>query len=101
LVAEIHDEVVGVIGMRDWNHIFLLFVDGGHQHKGIARKLVSKALGRGEIEGHHSEKVTVNSSPNAVGAYRRMGFVQTADEEIHNGIRAIPMMLDTTDWDAG
>jgi GNAT superfamily N-acetyltransferase len=94
LVAEIGKNVVGVLAMRDWSHIFLLFVDGKLQRRGIAKKLLEKALKRCEHEDHLPAKVTVNSSPNAVAAYQRMGFVQIAEEEIHQGIRAIPMELE-------
>lgn len=93
LVAEVNSEIIGVVGMRDWSHIFLLFVDGKHQGKSVATRLVHAALQRCEVEGHKPDKVTVNSSPNAVGAYKMMGFVQTAEEEIRHGIRAVPMAM--------
>lgn len=101
LVAELKHDVVGVIAMRDWNHIFLLFVDGKHQRKGIATSLLDDALRRCEREGHKPEKVTVNSSPNAVEAYRRMGFVQIKEEEVHQGIRAIPMAMEIIEKGSG
>ncbi len=96
LVAEVGSEMIGVVAMRDWSHIFLLFVDGKHQGKGIAKRLVQAALQRCEDEGRRPDKVTVNSSPNAVGAYERMGFVQTAEEELRHGVRAVPMAMDFT-----
>ncbi len=36
-------------------------------------------------------KLTVNSSPNAVKAYRKMGFKGIRDERVVNGICFIPM----------
>jgi GNAT superfamily N-acetyltransferase len=101
LVAEMDREIVGVIAMRDWNHIFLLFVDGKKQRKGIAKMLLDQALQRCKAEGYPPERVTVNSSPNAVEAYRRMGFVQTAEEEIRQGVRAVPMAMELSNRDAG
>lgn len=100
LIAELDHEIVGVIAMRDWSHIFLLFVDGKQQRKGIAKMLLDEALQRCKDGGDLPEKVTVNSSPNAVEAYRRMGFVQTAEEEIRQGIRAVPMAKDLSNRDA-
>ena len=97
LVAELDHEIVGVIAMRDWSHIFLLFVNGKQQRKGIAKRLLVAALHRCQDEGHPPEKVTVNSSPNAVKAYQRMGFIQIAEEETHQGIRASPMELTIQD----
>jgi len=38
------------------------------------------------------EGLTVNSSPNAVPAYIRMGFSPTGPEEVRNGIRFTPMI---------
>jgi GNAT superfamily N-acetyltransferase len=100
LIAEIDRNIVGVIALRDWSHIFLLFVDGKKQRKGIAKKLLDEALQRCEYEGHLPEKLTVNSSPNAVEAYRRMGFEQVEEEEVRHGIRAVPMAMNLANRDA-
>jgi GNAT superfamily N-acetyltransferase len=100
LVAEIDAEMVGVIGVRDWSHVFLLFVRGDHQGKGIARLLLAEALKRCKEVKPDLEKITVNSSPNAVGASRRMGFIPTNDEQLTNGVRYVPMALDLKERDA-
>jgi GNAT superfamily N-acetyltransferase len=97
---EMDSEIVGVIAMRDWDHIFLLFVDGKKQGKGIAKMLLDQALQLCKAEGYPPERVTVNSSPNAVEAYRRTGFVQTAEEENRQGVRAVPMVMDVLNRDA-
>jgi GNAT superfamily N-acetyltransferase len=97
LAAEIDDEMVGIIGVRDWDHIFLLFVKGEHQGRGIASSLLAEALKMCKRSNPNLEVMTVNSSPNAVEAYRRMGFVQTDEEQLENGIRFVPMVLDVTD----
>ena len=39
LVAQEGSDIVGVIAMKDFSHMFHLFVDEQHQHKGIAKKL--------------------------------------------------------------
>ncbi len=94
LVAEIGAEIVGVIAVRDWSHVSILFVKGDYQGKGIARSLFAEALKRCRGGKPDLEKITVNSSPNAVGAYRRMGFVPAGEEQLANGIRFVPMVLD-------
>jgi GNAT superfamily N-acetyltransferase len=99
LVAEIDVAMVGVIGVRDWSHFFLLFVRGDHQGKGT--RLLSQALKRCKTVKPDLEKITVNSSPNAVGAYRRMGFIPTSEEQLANGIRHVPMVLDLSAGDIG
>ena len=101
LAAKIDDEMVGIIGVRDWNHGFLLFVRGDQQGKGIAKSLLAEALQRCQTAKPDLTKVTVNSSPNAVEAYRRMGFIPTSEEQLTNGIRYIPMVLDVCEVDIG
>jgi GNAT superfamily N-acetyltransferase len=91
LVAERDAEFVGLIAMRDYDHISLLFVDLDVQRQGIARALLDRALAICRRERPDLGRVTVNASPNAVTAYRRMGFARTQDEQLANGIRFVPM----------
>ena len=80
--------VLGVAHVRDGTHLSLLFVDPRQQRQGIARALIAtliKALG--------VERLTVNASPNAVEAYRRLGFVAQGPEDKKSGIRYTPMLL--------
>jgi len=46
-------------------------------------------------------KVTVNSSPNAIGAYKKLGFNAVGPEQIEHGIRFIPMRLHLGKTDDG
>jgi hypothetical protein len=46
------------------------------------------------------EKITVNSSPDAVGASRRMGFIPTSEEQLVNGVRFVPMGLSLSERNA-
>jgi len=62
--------------------------------KGIARSLLSEALKRCKTVKSDLEKITVNSSPNAVAAYRRMGFIPTSEEQSANGVRFVPMVFE-------
>ena len=94
LAAEIESEIIGVIGIRDWSHIFLLFVNGDYQRRGIASLLLNEALKLCKSGNHNLKNITVNSSPNAVKAYERMGFIATSDEQLTKGIRFVPMCLD-------
>ena len=100
LAAEIDAEIVGVIGVRDWSHLFLLFVRGDQQGRGIAKQLLAEALQRCKTVKPDLAKVTVNSSPNAVGAYQRMGFIPTSEEQLTHGVRYVPMVLDLSVRDA-
>lgn len=82
-------EILGVLALRGECHIALLFVDGNHHRKGIARDLLAAAFSHCKRIGACA--ATVNSSPYAVEAYRRLGFVETSGEKEVNGIRFTPM----------
>lgn len=84
--------MVGVIGVRNENHISLLFVDSEFHHRGIATKLVEKAKEYVKNE-YHRDFMTVNSSPYAVGFYHKFGFYDTDNELTTDGIRYTPMLI--------
>lgn len=79
-------EMVGVLAMREKQHISLFFVKAEHHKKGIGRKLFEYMKNDCAIR-----EFTVNSAPYAAEVYRRLGFVDTAAEQITNNIRYIPM----------
>ena len=84
-ICEYKDKIVGMIAGRK-DHINLLFVSGEHHRKGIARQLLNTM-----IDHYKPSAITVNSSPYALEAYKRLGFTETAPEKTENGIRFIPM----------
>lgn len=94
LVAVTADKIVGVIEVRDYDHVSLLFVDRQFQGQGISRKLLIRALKICREHKPDLRKVEVNSSPNAAPIYRRLGFQQTSPEQVVNGIRFVPMVLE-------
>ena len=96
LVASLLREIVGVIEVRGYAHISLLFVDPRYQRIGIAKELLRRAL---EICRSHKpalSEITVNSSPYAVPVYRKLGFHERGAEWEVKGIRFIPMVLELT-----
>ena len=94
ILAWKHDEPVGLIEVRDYHHISLLFVDTDHQRRGIGRQLLRRALCLCREKHRDVRQVDVNVSPNAVRAYERLGFRQQAPERTEDGIRFVPMVLD-------
>jgi GNAT superfamily N-acetyltransferase len=80
----------GVIASLKTNHICLLFVRKKYQRQGIARALFEKVIDSCRLDRNISS-ITVNSSPYAVEAYRRLGFKEISAEKTLNGIRFIPM----------
>jgi predicted GNAT family N-acyltransferase len=94
LVAATGDEIVGMIEVRNHDHVSLLFVDARVHRRGIGRGLVQRALdiclnGRPDLQ-----QIDVNSSLYAVPAYERLGFRQVGPERVENGIRFVPMVLE-------
>jgi GNAT superfamily N-acetyltransferase len=88
--CNMNGQLVGVIAMRETNHISLLFVRKENHRQGIARKLFNFVLE--DCRNKESvDRITVNSSPYAMEAYHRLGFVDTNTEQMINGIRFTPM----------
>jgi len=93
LIAETKGELIGVIEMKDFNHISLLFVEGERQRQGIGRQLLQEILEIARRYKPDLSEVDVHSSPNAVDAYERLGFQAIGPEKLENGIRFIPMRM--------
>lgn len=93
LVAEAGQAVIGVIEIRESNHVSLLFVEPSFHRKGIGRELVKRAIERCRVRKPDVNRITVNASPNAHGAYRAIGFQDIGSETTVRGIRFIPMEL--------
>lgn len=93
LTASFGNEIIGMIEVRDWFHICLLFVSKNHQRKGISRLLFEKALN--EILNNKPEIrfIEVNASPFSVEIYKRLGFNIISERQERNGIIYIPMIL--------
>ena len=84
-----NQELIGVIATRNnGNHIALLFVKEEYHKQGIGRKLLQTVLDLST-----ENKMTVNSSPYAIGFYRKVGFLPDRDEQVIDGIRFTPMTL--------
>jgi GNAT superfamily N-acetyltransferase len=93
LVAEAGHDLAGMIEVRAYNHIAMLFVDRAFHRQGIAKELVQRALAIGQRSQPDLKEITVNSSPYALPIYEKMGFRSTNTEQVVHGIRFIPMTL--------
>jgi len=92
LVAEQDSGLVGVVEMRNCDHIAMLFVSTRRQ--GIAKELIRGALAECRKRRPDIKRVTVNSSPFAAPVYSRMGFRATGPLQEKNGIIFVPMAYD-------
>ena len=92
LVAYRKDRLIGVIEVRDGNHIALLFTAEEFHRHGIANRLLEKIINICRGKNGKIAEITVNSSPFAGKIYEKMGFVHKDSEQVNNGIRFIPMV---------
>jgi predicted GNAT family N-acyltransferase len=93
LMAEMDDMLVGIIEVRDFNHISLLFVPREVQRKGIAKRLLNEALQICSQNNPNLSRVSVHSSSNSIEAYEHLGFRSEGSEKLERGIRYVPMIL--------
>ena len=92
IVAVDDGKIVGVISVRNNNHISLLFVDGKYHKQGVGAGLIHKLSEYLYCEMGQTS-MTVNSSPYAVGFYHKLGFADTGSEQTLAGIVFTPMEL--------
>lgn len=91
-VAIIEEKIVGVITLRDGNHISLLFVDDQYHRQGIGTQLIAYLA---DYLKHEVGKyfMTVNASPYGLPFYRSIGFKDMGPEVRERGIVYTPMRL--------
>ncbi|MFP4067325.1 MAG: GNAT family N-acetyltransferase [Spirochaetaceae bacterium] len=82
--------LLGVLELRRYAHIALLFVRTEHQGQGVGRALLRYA--EETARGRGRNILTVNATPNAVRAYEALGFAASDGEQEQNGIRSVPMI---------
>lgn len=95
LLAVLRNKIVGMIEIRDNWHISSLFVEGRYQGKRIATRLVQAAIKKCLEEDPGLKFVSVNSAPNSIKFYEKLGFTAIDSERFQNGIRYVPMELET------
>jgi GNAT superfamily N-acetyltransferase len=93
LVATKKRKIIGVIEIRNNRHVSLLFVASDFHGQGIGRQLWDRAFQKSRDVDPAGREFTVNSSPYAVPIYEKLGFRRTSPEQIHNGLRFVPMTL--------
>ncbi|MBO5178799.1 MAG: GNAT family N-acetyltransferase [Clostridia bacterium] len=84
-----NNRLIGLIAIKNYNHIALFFVDSDYQGKGIGKKLFQEICKLNNC-GYY----TVNSSPYAKSIYEHLGFKCTSEEKCVNGMRFYPMIND-------
>ena len=92
-VAKAEDKIIGMICIRDFSHIAMLFVDKKYHKNGIGTELMNIAKKYCQENSKDISKITVNSSPYAIEFYHKIGFKDTGKEQTVDGIRFLPMQL--------
>jgi GNAT superfamily N-acetyltransferase len=92
IVAEQGSDFVGIIEMRNYDHIAMLFVS--LRGKGIGKELINRAVEECRKRKPELKRMMVNSSPFAEPIYSRMGFKSTGPFQKKNGIIFEPMAKD-------
>jgi predicted GNAT family N-acyltransferase len=94
MIAFDAEQPVGVIEVRAWSHISLLFIDGAYHQHGIGRSLMQQALAACQRNAPFITRVTVGASLYGVPFYEKMGFVRNGPRQQENGITYVPMFVD-------
>ena len=90
-VAKNDTTIIGILEIRNNDHIALFFVDKKYHKKGIGKMLFNNYLNELNKMDTKIETITVNSSIYAVKIYERLGFKKTGELQEKNGIKFIPM----------
>jgi GNAT superfamily N-acetyltransferase len=91
-VAWQQGQPVGVIEVRDADHVSMLFVRTSHMGLGIASALLARAEEACRAAGR--PKMTVHSSLNAQTFYERLGFVARSEPQHVHGFSFLSMEKD-------
>ena len=89
-VAEEKENLVGLISLRNGNHISLLFVEERYHRKGIGTALI-RYLHEYMLQNTAYDRLTVNAAPYGIPFYHKIGFQDTGDTTTKDGITYIPM----------
>ncbi|MBL4829011.1 MAG: GNAT family N-acetyltransferase [Aliivibrio sp.] len=84
--AVVDGELIGYIAWRQGNYIAQLYVSTEYQGCGVGSRLVNEMKARSG-----AVLIQLKASINAIGFYKKLGFVATSKEQNKNGIRFVPM----------
>jgi len=92
MIAITQEKIVGMIEVRNYEHISLFYVLQEFQMKGISKELLRRSIDICLRCIPDLSQITVNSSPNAVQIYEKLGFNKVSSEQLRNGIIFTPMV---------
>jgi GNAT superfamily N-acetyltransferase len=89
--AKYDNEIIGILEIKNKDHISLFFVKKEFHDKGIGKKLFENYIEALKREDNGIKAITVNSSFYAEKIYTKLGFQKTDIIQESNGIKYIPM----------
>jgi GNAT superfamily N-acetyltransferase len=90
LVAEQDGRIVGMLELRGFAHIALLFAET--PGRGVGRALYEEALLMCRDRAGATGQIRAHASRYAVPIYRKLGFEAEGPERTENGITYVPMV---------
>jgi ribosomal protein S18 acetylase RimI-like enzyme len=94
VLAKTKDKIVGMIELRGNCHISLFYVEGHLQRIHIGTELLKKCLEICRRVNPALTEITVDSSPNALKIFKKLGFSVMEPEKEKNGTHFVPMKLE-------
>jgi predicted GNAT family N-acyltransferase len=88
-VARYNKDIIGMLEIKNKDHISLFVVRKEYHQKGIGKTLFDNYLK--SIKNSSIKSITVNSSFFAENIYSKMGFIKKDEIQEKNGIKYIPM----------
>ena len=90
-VARYNNDIIGMLEIKNKEHISLFFVKKEFHRNNIGKNLFENYLKSIKNENFSIKSITVNSSFYAEKIYSKMGFIKTDEMQEKNGIKYIPM----------
>jgi len=90
-IAKNNNEIIGILEVRNIEHISLFFVKKEYHGKGIGKKLLDNYIKTLKQDNIGIKIISVNSSFFAENIYSKMGFIKTNEIQERDGIKYIPM----------
>jgi predicted GNAT family N-acyltransferase len=90
-LAKAENEIIGMMEIKNKDHISLFFVKKEFQGKGIGKYLLGHYLNKIKNENSGIKKITVHSPIYSEKIFSRFGFKKTNGMQEKAGIKYIPM----------
>ena len=90
--AKIENKIIGMMEIKNKDHISLFFVQKEFHGKGIGKYIFGYYLKKIQEENFGIKTITINSSFYAEKIYSKFGFIKTNEIQEKEGIRYIPII---------